>query len=562
LKGHLTRFYEELRRRRVIGAAGVYLVAAWGILEVADVLIDRLPIPDTAGPWVIGLLAVGFPVAMALAWFTELTLKGFKKELTREELEALAPHAAARPRRELRPDSVAVLPFENLSADPENEYFSDGITDDIIASTAQIEGLKVLSRASVMPYKGSSRPVPEIAAELGVATLVSGSVRRAGMRVRIVAEVVGAATGDSIWSETFDRELEDIFEVQSEVATHIAVAVHRELSTADRERIEARGTTNPEAYDLYLRARHLWNQRTGSAVAESVGFFRRALENDPHFALAHSGLADAYTILGIYGARAPREVLPEAKAAAEAALSVDPRLGEALASRACVTGIYDWDWQGAEEGFAAAIKAAPSYATAHQWLALNVLAPQGRFEHAAHELDAASELDPASTAIAVSRGILSFYAGDLELATGQFEALADEHPHFSLIYYFLGQCYELAGRSDESLTALRKAVELAGESSETLAALGHALAQAGQGEEAAAILQRLEKRATRRYVSPALLAQVLIGLNENELALGRLEAAAEVRATEMIWLGTRPVYDPLRESERFQALVAQVDVGG
>ena len=462
---------------------------------------------------------------------------------------------------ELRPDSVAVLPFENLSTDPENAYFSDGITDDIIASIARIRGLRVLSRTSLMSYRGVSRPVGEIAGELGVATVVTGSVRRSGTRVRIVAEIVDARRDDHLWTETYDRELEDIFEIQSDVATQVSRAVQREISSADRSRIELRGTTNPEAYDVYLRGRFLWNRRTEAVVRESVEFYQRALERDSEFALAHAALADAYTVLGIYGAREPSEVYPAARTAAEKALSIDPGLGEAVAAVACVSALFDWDWVESEEAFGRALTLSPSYATAHQWYAVNALVPQGRTNEARVELERAGELDPGSSAISVSLGIVAFYAHDYATAAAEFESVARLHPRFALVHFFLGQCQALRGDAAAGLASLEKAVELSQESSETLAAYGHALARSDATSDAEGVLRRLEERAGRRYVSPALLAQVLIGLGRREAALERLEEAVTVRATDLIWVGTRPVYDPLRGDARFEDIVSEVGLG-
>lgn len=557
----LERFLEELKRRKVVATAGVYLVGSFVTMQVVDAVFGYLPFrdPDVAGRAVLIVLAVGFPIVLGLAWFLELTPPQLKRESPRLEAEARAEPQAARPEaKALRPDSVAVLPFENLSDDPQNAYFSDGITDDVITSVAQIRGLRVLSRTSVMPFRGATRGTGEIAAELGVATLVLGSVRRSGTRVRVVVEVVDARNDDHLWTETFDRELQDIFEVQSELAAKIAEAVQRELSPSDRKRIEARGTHDAEAYDLYLRGRFLWNQRNEATVGESVRYFQRALELDPDFALAHSGLADAYTILGMYGSRTPREVMEAAKRSAETALRLAPSLGEALAARACVEGIYDWRWDDAEAGFREAIELSPSYPTAHQWYAMHVLVPQSRFSEARGQLVQASELDPASGAIAVSRGIITFFQRDLEEATRELESVARLHPRYALVHLFLGQCYELEGDYTRSVYALERAVELADEGSEPLAVLAHTLARFGRAEEAEEIVARLEERAAKRYVSPVLIAQSLIGLGRVEDALDRLEEAVRVRATDLIWLPVRPVYDALRSAPRFSAILDEI----
>lgn len=566
MTGRLERFLVELKRRKVVRTAGMYLVGSFVAMQVVDAVFPYLfPNPDTPGRIVLAVIVVGFPIVLALSWALELTLPQLRREQTWDEarppMEAY-PAEPAKKKKELRGDSVAVLPFENLSDDPENAYFSDGITDDIITSVAQIRGLRVLSRTSVMQYRGVNRHVGEIAAELGVATLVSGSVRRSGSRVRVVAELVDARSDDHLWTETFDRELEDIFEVQSELAAKIAGAVQRELTPSERRRIEVRGTHDPESYDLYLRARFLWNQRSEASVAESVRYFQRALERDPSFALAHSGLADAYTILGIYGARAPHEVLTAAKASADAALAIDPTLGEAIAARSCVSGVYDWRWDEAEEGFRRAVELAPSYPTAHQWYAMHVLTPQGRFDEAYRQLQRASDLDPASGAIAASRGIITFFTRELEAATEELETVARLHPRYALVHLFLGQCYELGGDFARSIEALERSVELADDGSEALAVLAYVHARTGDERKARAILDRLEERATRRYVSPVLVAQTLIGMGRTDDALDRLDEAVRLRATDLIWLGVRPVYDPLRPSPRFTAILTELGLGG
>jgi TolB-like protein/Tfp pilus assembly protein PilF len=554
------RFLGELRRRKVLGTIGWYLGGAFVIMQVVEAVQPYTGLPDVAGSIVLGILVAGFPVAIVLSWAFDITPQSFRRERPLDSLPGDGGRgvpSTSKPKA-LRADSVAVLPFDNLSDDPENAYFSDGITDDIIAAVAHVQGLRILCRSSVMKYKGLDGPIGVIAGELGVATIVMGSVRRSGSRVRIVAEVIDAHSEAHLWTDTYDRELEDIFQVQSEVASEIAKAVQRELSSHDRQRIERRGTNDPESYDLYLRARYLWSQRTEVSVLESIRYFERALERDADFALAHSGLADAFTVLGIYGLRDPREVLETAKKEVACALAIEPTLAEAITSRACIDAIYGWRWSDAEDGFRRAVELEPSYATAYQWYAINLLAPRARFDEARAQLDQASLLDPGSSTIAISRGIVSFYARDSERATQELEELAQLHPRFALIFLFLGQSYEVAGRMDDAVETLRRAVELSEESSESLAALGHALALAGETSEAQTLLTRLQERSDRAYVSPAQLAQVLIGLGRHDDALDELDRAVAGRATDLVWAGVRPVYDPLRGTARFDAILSEV----
>jgi serine/threonine-protein kinase len=555
----LARFVGELSRRKVPRAAGAYLVMAFIVMQVVDDVFPYVPglAADSAGTAVLLVLALGFPLTVTLAWVWEVTPQGVRRELSAEEAtrEAGARAALVKP---LRRDSVAVLAFENLSADPDNEYFSDGITDDIIASVSRISGLHVLSRSAVMEFKGTGMRAIEIAGRLGVATVIDGSVRRSGSRVRIRVEAVDADSAELLWSETYDRELEDIFQVQSEVAASVARAVRHELSHANRRAIEASGTANAEAYDMYLRGRFHWNQRSETAVAKSVAYFEWAIEHDREFALAYAGLADANVILGIYGAQAPSEVMEAARRAATRALELQPTLGEASASLACVRAVFDWAWPAAEAGFREAFARAPSHATAHQWYAMSLLAPAARFAEARAELDLAEELDPRSVAIATSRGILSYYARDYVTALREQQSVVLQYPSFGLGHFFLGQIQVAAGSPEAALEPLRHAVDLSDESSETLAALAHALAMAGRLSDAEALLARLEQRAKQRYVSPALIAQVSLGLGDRDGALDRLEEAARIRASDLVWLAVRPVYDPLRMEPRFLALTERI----
>jgi len=379
-----------------------------------------------------------------------------------------------------------------------------------------------------------------------------------GSKVRIMAEVVDARSDDHLWADTYDRDLEDIFQVQSEIAAEVARAVERELTAADQARIRARGTSDGDAYDLYLRGRFLWNQRSQSSVSESIRFFRLALERDPRFALAHSGVADAHTILGIYGMLAPRAAFEEAQVSATAALDIEPGLGEAITARACTLGVYGWRWAEAEAGFLEAIERAPSYATAYHWYATNLLVPLRRFDEARERLAQAAELDPLSGAIAVSRAIVLYYehrAGD---ACAALEAMTEAHPGFALLYYFLGQAYERSGALERALEALRRAVVLSEESSEALSALAHAAATAGRTDEARSLVDRLRDRGILQYVSPLLVAQPLIALGEIAEALELLDTAVELRAADLIWLAVRPTYDPLRADPRFERIVETV----
>lgn len=557
--GRIGQFIRELKRRKVFRSVAVYLAFAFVVVQVVDAAFPLLLIPDFVGTIVAVLLIIGLPVTLILSWAFDFTLGGIQRDP--EDVRAAAAEAAAREARlALRSDWIAVMPFKNLGAAEEDEYFSEGIAEDILSAVARIQGLRVLSRASVAHLRGRSLSVAEVAGVLGVAHLIGGTVRRAGSRVRIFVEVVDARTEGQLWSETYDRGLEDVFQVQSEVAAAVADAVHLRLSPGDRAQISGRGTREGAAYDLYLRARHLWARRTPSSLGESVRYYQQALEVDPDFALAHAGLADSYAILGMYGAREPGEVMPRARKAAERALALQPGLGEALTSLALVEAVYEWRWDEAERRFREAMERAPSYPAAPQWLAVNVLAPQGRFSEAHDLLNRALQLEPTSLAVRASRGMLHLYDGRVDDARETLEALEGTAPDFGLAPFFLAQVHDLEGRPRLALEAARRAASLLEESSESLAVLARSAARAGESGEAGDLRRRLENRARQRYVSPALLAQVSIDLDPDR-AIEALEAAAAVRATDLIWLGVRPVYQAVREDSRYEAILGRLGLG-
>ena len=455
--------------------------------------------------------------------------------------------------------SIAVLPFANASGDPDGEFVSDGIAEELTNALSKLEGLRVVARASAFAFKGKQEDVREIGRRLGVATVLEGSVRRAGDRVRVTAELVGVADGCRLWSERYDRQVVDVFAIQDEISRAIADVLEARLLGAPKAYAqEAPKAGDPRAYEHYLRGRHHWNRRTASALDLSVSEFERALAIDPAHAASFAGIADSYVILGVYGHRQPDDVMPKAKAAAEQALAVNPSLAEAHTSLACVRALYEWDWPAADAGFRRAIAHNPQYATAHQWYAMNCLVPRGRFDAARSELDRASALDPLSLAVNTSVGLLHFYSRQLESAAAKLKETLELNRDFGTAYYFLGHVDIAMGRYDEAVRVLEHAVTLQEGSAETTAALATAHALAYERPQAEALLAKLELRAAEAYVSPALLAQVQIGLGNLPAALDRLEEAAERHAADMVWLKIHPIYDFIRGHPRFRALLARI----
>lgn len=553
------RFIREMRRRHVFQIAAGYAAFAFVIIQLADLTYPSLGLPEWAYPATVYGVLIASPLVLILAWIYDITREGIRR--TDPLPDAFDAHARATFPAVFTPRSVAILPFANLSADPENEYFSDGITEDIIARAARIRNLKVISRTSVMQYRGTQKSVREIGRELGVAAILEGSIRRTGDRVRIVAQLVDARTDAHKWAETYDRVLEDIFAIQSDVANHIAAALQAELSPQEQERVTNQPTENLDAYDLYLRARHEWNRRTPDALVRSADLLKRALELDPKFALAWAGLADTYVTLGIYGTQPPHEVMPLARDAAEQALRVDATLVEALTALAAYHAIYQWDFGSATRAFDAAMEMSPQYATAPQWLAMNVLVPLARFEEAENMMARVVELDPLSPVMNASLAVLEYYKRDFELAAEICTDILATHPDFIFAQYFRGLAYEQLGHTDLAIDGLTRSARVA-PSSENRSALAHALIGAGQTEPAKQILRQLEEDARTHYVSPVQLAQPYAALGEFDRALSLLEEARQQRSADLIWIGVRPTFDPVRNDPRFQRLLAEMHLAG
>ena len=453
--------------------------------------------------------------------------------------------------------SIAVLPFADLSLGRDQEYFCAGLSEELISALARLEGLRVASRTSAFQYKDRAVDVRVIGQQLNVRTVLEGSVRKSGSRLRITAQLTDIEGGYSLWAGRYDREMEDIFEVQEEIAESI-VATLRETFSIQMKGAAARSRTGSvESYHAYLRGRYFWNKRTEEDLQKGIRCFEEAIESDPGFAPAYAGLADSYVLLGIYGAAPPSEVMPRGREAAVRALELDRTLAEAHTSLGCISAVYDWNWARARESFQRALELAPAYATAHQWYAMDYLAPLRKFERAASELRIAQELDPLSLPVLCSIAIQRFYQRSYAAAIEQCRQALEVDPEFATARLFLGLSYAQEERPMEAVSELRAAAALE-ESPEVLAGLGYAYARAGQASQARNILDRLVERSQGRYVSSALIAQVHAGLGDAESTLERLELACEERATELAWLQVRPFFDPLREDPRFVVLLSRL----
>jgi TolB-like protein/Flp pilus assembly protein TadD len=454
--------------------------------------------------------------------------------------------------------SIAVLPLENLMGDSEQDYFVDGMHDELIANLAKIGALTVISRTSAMRYKGTDKSLPEIARELGVDAVIEGTVRRAGNQVRITVQLIEAATDKHLFAESYQRELRDVLALQSDVAQAVASEIKITLTPEEETRLASARHVSPEAYEDYLKGLYYWNRRTPQDKLKATQYFKEAIRKDPTYAPAYAGLADTYAWSFGRFALPPRELYPKARTVVLKALELDDRLAQAHTSLAFIKDTYDWDWPGAEKEYRRAIELNPSYPSARAWYALS-LALKGRFEEAFAEIKRAEELDPLSLPIKTQKGWLYFWAGQFDRAMEQWRKVVELDPNFPLAHYNLGLGYTQKGMYEEAIAAYERAIALA-RSSGYLALLGHAYGKAGQRAQAEKILAELNERAQREYISGVIMALFYLGLDDKERALASLEKSYQDRDPNLPGLKLEPFWwDPLRSDPRFQSLLRRMN---
>ena len=452
-------------------------------------------------------------------------------------------------------ESVAVLPFQVLGMDRDCELLGLGMADVLITGLSRLPRLIVRPTSAVVRY--AERPVEAtaVARELGVDAVLEGTVQRIGTRTRVTAQLVGC-DAQPLWAKKFDAIGEDPFYIQDAVSTQVEEALHLELARGVRARPNAsklRGTRHREAYQAYLRGRFFWNRRTEEGLVKALGYFRQATDRDAAFAQAFAGLADAYVLLPFYGARPPKEVFPEARAAAIRALEIDGELAEAHTSLAYTQFIYERHWQEAEDGFRRAIELSPGYPTAHHWYGF-LLAAMGRHDEARREALRSQELDPLSLVINTDLGLVHYFARRYDKAVEQFHRTLELDPGFAYAHFGLGLAYEQLGRHEQAVQAAERGVSLSGDSASMLAVLGYTLAMAGRRHKARRVLDELSNRSRRQFVPASHRALVHVGLGELDAALEQLEQACAERSHFVAFLSTWPIYDALRGQLRFDEL--------
>jgi serine/threonine-protein kinase len=589
-------FFAELRRRNVYKVAVAYAIVGWLLIQVATQVFPFFEIPNWAVRLVVLAIVIGFPVALVIAWAFELTPEGLKRT---EDVDLAA--AAQRPRHRAwifvviiagamslglfflgritapgkqtprqneaatavsatSQKSIAVLPFVNMSADKNDEYLSDGVSEELITALSKITGLQVKARTSSFAFKGKNEDIQKIGELLHVSHLLEGSVAKAGNKLRITAQLIQASDGNHEWSDTYDREMQDIFAVRSEVAQQVAATLKVRLLGEEKKQIDKKPTENLEAYNLYRQGRYYADKLSEEGMAKARPFFEQAIEKDPRFALAYAGLADNY-VIAADAIIPPREAFSKAKEAALKAIEIDDSLAEAHASLGFVHYHYDWDWAAAEKEFKRALELSQQSAQSYT-LYTHFLAGMGRYEEASKYGARALELDPLSVSNYWFLGWGAIYAGRYDEAVSRFSKAAELDPNNPWTRWFLGRTYLFKGMPQRGIEEMETALRLQPDDPLGLGFVGYAYAVTGRRPDALKILQKLDALGKHRFVSTISRVYVYAGLGDKDKAFEWLEKAYQERSDSLAWFHNDPESKSLHDDPRFAPLMRKIGFTG
>ena len=534
-------FLAELKRRKVVRVAIVYVVVGLVVVEAANNLLPALNLPDWTVTLVVALAILGFPIVVALAWAFDITPSGVKRTIS------LDAGAEAR--------SIAVLPFTDMSPDHDQEYFADGVAEEVLNVLTRIPDLRVAARTSSFSFKDKGCTVQEIARELGVATVLEGSVRKAGERLRITAQLTEAPSGFHLWSETYERQLEDIFAIQDEIARAIVGTLRVTLLGEQDEPLAKVATKDPEAYDLYLKGRHCWVRRYKVGLHTALQYFQKAIEKDPGYALPYTGIADVHTILAIYGLLDPAEAQGIAEKAAERAMALDPELPEAYFSTGLIQHCFHVDWENSDGSLKRAVELNPDFAAALAWRGMGLVNVGVRVDEGFEYSRQACALDPHSPYIWGIVGLANLLGRRYEEALDHLEQALELEPEDILALYCAGACYSAVGKHAEAIATLEKAVALSDRMAFVIGLLGAVYGRAGMMAEARAMVEELRERAGREYVTPVALAWACANVGLPEDALRYLEQALTEAKPALCNSIRYPVWDAIISDPRYTAVV-------
>src|SRR5467141_190343 len=579
-------FFGELKRRNVYKVAVAYAIVGWLLVQVATQVFPFLEIPNWVVRFVIVLVAAGFPIALVIAWAFEITPQGIERTEVADTMPTAAgkkKHAwiyvaivgavlsiglfflgrygfrnASSSSSELPLKSIAVLPFDNLSRDPDNAFFAEGVQDEILTRLAKVADLKVIARTSTQRFKSAPENLPEIAKQLGALNILEGSVQKVNDQVRVNVQLINALTNAHLWAEIYDRKLPDIFAVESDIAKTIADTLQAKLTGSEKTAISKEPTANTEAYELYHKGRSLWEKRSGDNIPKAIAFYEQAIARDPNYALAYAGLAKAYILLPFYTGADRLDAGSKAKDAALKALQLDPHLTEAHAALGKILFFREIDLAGAMREYKRAIELNPNDATAHHWFGNDTLAALGRFEEAIAEGKRAIEVDPLSTVINVDLGETFYYAHRYDEADRQMRKSLEIDPTSFYAHYNLGIVLQLKGNLPGAIAEYEKAKQL-GDNPLVSTLCAAAKAQAGDKDAALRMLSDLDKISQHREVVGYLRALLYLSLSNKDEALRWLEQGFEERdGSNISWIKVDPLLDSLHGDPRFEALVQEV----
>jgi serine/threonine-protein kinase len=595
---NLRNFFSELKRRNVYKVAVAYAIVGWLLVQVATQVFPFLEIPNWVVRLVIALVAIGFPIALVIAWAFELTPEGIKRTEDVDPFDSRSGQvlaaSARQPRKhawifvvivgaafsiglffigrytgrntvgaartELSAKSIAVLPFDNLSRDPDNAFFAEGVQDEILTRLAKVADLKVISRTSTQRFKSAPSDLRDIAKQLGVANILEGSVQKANDQVRVNVQLINALTDAHLWADTYDRKLIDIFAVESDIAKTIADTLQAKLTGSEKQMIASQPTTDTTAYELYHKGRSLWEKRSGDNIPKAIAFYEQAIARDPNYALAYAGLAGAYAVLPFYTGADRLDASSKAKDAALKALRLDSNLAEAHVALGKVLFFSEIDLAGAMREYKRAIELQPNDATAHHWFGNDTLAALGRFEEAIAEGKRAIELDPLSTVINADLGATFYYAHRYDESARQLRKTLEIDPTSFYAHYNLGIVLQLKGDLSGAIAEYEKAKQL-GDNTYVSTLCAAAKTQAGDKDAALRMLSDLDKISQHREVVGYYYYRALLylSLNNKGEALRWLEKSFEERdGANISWIKVDPLLDPLHGDPRFEALVQKV----
>jgi TolB-like protein/tetratricopeptide (TPR) repeat protein len=582
-------FFSELKRRNVYKVAVAYAVVGWLLVQVTTQVFPIFEIPNWALRLIVLAIIIGFPIALVMAWAFELTPEGIKRT---EVADTMPPVAGQKkhvwiyvvvigaaisvalfflgrytagngtPRQSevatVSAKSIAVLPFDNLSRDPDNAFFAEGVQDEILTRLAKVADLKVIARTSTQKFKSAPADLRDVAKQLDVTNILEGSVQKVNDQVRVNVQLINALTNAHLWAEIYDRKLSDIFAVQSDIAKTVADTLQAKLTGSEKQMIAAQPTSDTTAYELYHKGRSLWGKRTGDNIPKAIAFFEQAIARDPNYALAYAGLASAYILSPFYTGADRREAGSKAKEAALKALRLDPNLAEAHAALGKVLFFSEIDLAGATREYKRAIELKPNDADAHHWFSNDSLAALGRFDEAIAEGKRSVELDPLSIVINADLGETLFYARRFDESVAQLRKTLEIDPTSFYTHYNLGIALQAKGDLSGAITEYEKAKQLS-DNPAVATFWAQAKAHAGDKDAARRMLSELDEISKHREVLSYLRALLYLSLNNKDEALHWLEQGYEERdGSNICWLKVDPLLDSLHGEPRFQALVEKI----